>query len=117
MPRLIPAAACDYITGYLAAAGVAAALLRRIREGGSWLVEVSLCATAMWLQSLGKIDAAQVPPEWNPAAGLDGYFQSCETKRGRLDTLGPIVRMEKTPPAWRSPPPEPGEDAPRWLAA
>jgi len=117
VPQLIPAAACDYITGYLAAAGAAAALLRRIREGGSWLVEVSLCATAMWLQSLGKVDAAQAPENWNAGAGLDGYFQSCETKRGRLDYLGPIVRMEKTPPAWIVPPPEPGEDAPRWFAA
>ena len=41
-PELIPAAVCDYITGYLAAAGAAAALLRRIREGGSWHVQVSL---------------------------------------------------------------------------
>src|SRR6202789_1073851 len=115
VPQLIPAAACEYITGYLAAAGVAAALLRRIREGGSWLVEVSLCATATWLQSLGKLNAASVPESWKPGAGLDGYFQSCETGRGRLDYLGPVVRMEKTPPAWRNPPPEPGGDRPRWL--
>ena len=115
VPQLIPAAVCDYTTGYLAAAGAAAALLRRIREGGSWLVEVSLCATAMWLQSLGEIPFAQVPDSWNPREGLDGYFQSCETGRGRLDCLGPVVRMEKTPPAWRSPPPEPGADGPHWL--
>lgn len=114
VPQLIPAAACDYITGYLAAAGVAAALLRRIREGGSWLVEVSLCVTATWLQSLGK--SGDAPDGWKPGAGLDAYFQSCQTKRGRLDYLGPVVRMEKTPPAWRNPPPEPGQDAPRWLA-
>jgi crotonobetainyl-CoA:carnitine CoA-transferase CaiB-like acyl-CoA transferase len=115
VPHLIPAAACDYITGYLAAAGAAAALLRRIREGGSWLVEVSLCATAMWLQSLGEIAFAGVPAGWNPREGLDGYFQSCEMGRGRLDFLGPAVRMEKTPPGWRNPPPEPGADEPRWL--
>jgi crotonobetainyl-CoA:carnitine CoA-transferase CaiB-like acyl-CoA transferase len=115
VPQLIPAAACDYTTGTLAAAGVTAALLKRIREGGSWLVEVSLCATAMWLQSLGKIPFAQVPDGWNPREGLDGYFQSCETGRGRLDYLGPAVRMEKTPPGWRHPPPEPGQDSPRWL--
>ncbi len=116
VPRLIPAAACDYITGYLGAAGVIAAILRRIREGGSWQVEVSLCATAMWLQSLDKTDAARVPGEWNPAAGLDGYFQSCETERGRLDYLGPIVRMSKTQPAWHRPPPEPGADKPVWIS-
>jgi len=117
VPALIPAAACDYITGYLGAAGVAAALLRRFREGGSWLVEVSLCATAMWLQSLGKIPAAQVPAGWNPAEGLDAYRQSCQTEHGRLDFLGPVVRMSATPPRWACPPPEQGADKPAWNAA
>jgi hypothetical protein len=107
-PALIPAAACDYITGYLAAAGAAAALLRRIREGGSWKVEVSLAATAQWLQSLGRVDAAAVPDGWLGEAGLDGHMKSCETKRGRLDFLGPVVRMSKTEPRWLRPPPEPG---------
>jgi len=115
VPELIPAAACDYITGYLAAAGAAAALLRRIREGGSWLVQVSLSATAQWLQTLGKIDAALVPESWSPGAGLDRYRGSCETGEGRLDFLGPVVQMSKTPPAWRRPPPSPGTDSARWL--
>ncbi|HEY2070236.1 MAG TPA: CoA transferase [Rhizomicrobium sp.] len=114
VPQLVGAALCDYVTGYLAAGGVAAALLRRIREGGSWLVEVSLCATAMWLQSLGKVAVADVPESWHPRAGLDDYFRSCETGRGRLDFLGPVVRMERTPPGWTLPPPEPGQDPPRW---
>ncbi len=116
VPELIPAAACDYVTGYLAAAGAAAALLRRIREGGSWLVQVSLSATAMWLQSLGKIEASLVPQGWQPA-GLDQYLQSCDTAQGRLDYLGPVVRMSKTPPAWRLPPPVVGADAARWIDA
>ena len=116
-PELIPAAACDYITGYLAAAGAAAALLRRFREGGSWTVQVSLAATAMWLQSLGKVPAPLVPAHWEPGAGLDGFFQPCQTTRGRLDLLGPVVRMSKTPAAWASPPPELGADGPFWQAA
>lgn len=37
-PRLLPAAATDYTTGYLAAAGVAQALCRQAEEGGSWRV-------------------------------------------------------------------------------
>jgi hypothetical protein len=113
-PALIPAAVCDYITGYLGAAGVAAALLRRFREGGSWLVEVSLCATAMWLQSLGKVAAGEVPRDWSPGQGLDGYMQSCETGEGRLDFLGPVVRMSETPPRWTLPPPQLGADKPAW---
>ena len=108
VPALIPAAACDYITGYLAAAGAAAALLRRIREGGSWKVEVSLAATAQWLQSLGKVDAMSAPDDWLAQTGLDGHMKSCETRRGRLDFLAPVVRMSKTEPRWLRPPPEPG---------
>ncbi len=111
-PELIPAAVCDYVTGYLAAAGAAAALLRRIREGGSWHVQVSLCATAMWLQSLGV--SATAPESWVPGEGLDRYLKSCETDAGRLEYLGPVVQMSKTPPHWRSPPPRPGADEPRW---
>lgn len=117
VPLLLPMAACDYLTGYLAAAGAIAALLRRYREGGSWLVQVSLASTAMWLQSLGRIAAARVPQEWKPAEGLDGFMQACETKGGKLEQLGPIVQMSKTPPKWRSSPPELGADAPRWIGA
>ena len=116
-PQLLPVAACDSIPGYLAASGAAAALLRRYREGGSWIVQVSLSATAMWLMSLGRIAASAVPKSWNPGDGLDALMQTCETKQGRLEALGPVVRMSKTPPQWRRPPPEPGADAPRWLAA
>ena len=116
IPAVIPAAVCDYITGYLGAAGIAAALLRRIREGGSWLVDVSLCATAMWLQSLGKAAASDAPANWNPGEGLDAYRQSCETSRGRLDFLGPVIRMSHTPPRWTRPPPMQGEDRPVWLS-
>lgn len=115
-PILIPAAACDYITGYLAAAGAVAALLRRIREGGSWLVEVSLTATAQWLQSLARTPGARIPASWERPEGLDQFFRSCETQGGRLDYLGPVVHMSQTPPGWRCPPPQPGADLPVWLS-
>ena len=116
LPELIPGALLDTVTGYLAAAGAMAALLRRIREGGSWQVQVSLAATAMWLQSLGKIDAAQVPQSWSPGDGLDPYLRSCETEGGRLEFLGPVVRMSKTPPL-AAPPPSGLAGAPRWASA
>jgi len=115
VPALISAAVCDYVTGYLGAAGCAAALLRRFREGGSWLVEVSLSATAMWLRSLGKLPIASMPQSSNLDEGLDAYLQSCQTAKGLINFLGPVVRMSETPPAWHLPPPEPGEHKPVWL--
>src|SRR3569832_1417749 len=112
-PQLIPAAVCDYITGYLAAAGAAAALLRRIREGGSWHVQVSLSATAMWLQSLGLVEAARVPETWTPE-GLVAYLKSCDTGAGRLEFFGPVVNMSKTQPVWRRPTPAPSAEQTSW---
>jgi crotonobetainyl-CoA:carnitine CoA-transferase CaiB-like acyl-CoA transferase len=97
-PELLPGAVLDTLTGILAAAGAEAALLRRIREGGSWHVEVSLAATAVWLASLGRIDAGKVPDGFEPLAGLDQYRQSCETEDGWFEYLGPVIRMSKTPP-------------------
>jgi crotonobetainyl-CoA:carnitine CoA-transferase CaiB-like acyl-CoA transferase len=46
----------DLMTGYLAAAGMMAALLRRSEEGGSYHVKLSLVRSAMWVQSLGFLD-------------------------------------------------------------
>ncbi len=115
LPELIPGAVCDYVTGYLAAAGALAAMVRRIREGGSWHVQVSLAATAMWLQSLGRLEAGQVPEHWEPRDGLDQYLGSCETSDGWFECLGPVVRMSKTPPLMSSPTDR--IDSPRWASA
>ena len=41
-PQFYPASAIDYVTGYLMAFGAMVALARRAREGGSWLVRISL---------------------------------------------------------------------------
>jgi crotonobetainyl-CoA:carnitine CoA-transferase CaiB-like acyl-CoA transferase len=114
-PELIPGAVLDSLTGVLAAAGVLAALLRRIREGGSWHVEVSLAATAAWLSSLGRIDTAAVPDSFEPLAGLDQYLQSCETKDGWFEFLGPVVRMAKSPPRCGALPE--GIVSPQWASA
>jgi len=42
----------DLMTGYFAAAGMIAALLRRSIEGGSYNVKLSLTRSAMWVQDL-----------------------------------------------------------------
>jgi hypothetical protein len=113
-PELLPGHVLDTLTGQLAAAGAVAALIRRIREGGSWLVQTSLAATAAWLNSLGRIDTGQVPLQGARTRGMDAYLRSCETEAGRLECLGPVVRMSKTPPLWSAP----GlQGAPRWTSS
>ena len=48
----------DLMTGYFAAAGMMAALLRRATEGGSYHVKLSLARSAMWVQELGFLDTS-----------------------------------------------------------
>ena len=110
-PRLLPAAATDYTTGYLAAWGAIEALHRRATEGGSWRVRVSLCQTARWLLRLGaRCDAsASVGP------GDVGRLQTTsETPYGTLRHLAPAVRLSATPPRWEQPRVPLGHDAPEW---
>jgi crotonobetainyl-CoA:carnitine CoA-transferase CaiB-like acyl-CoA transferase len=112
-PRLIPAAATDYTTGYLAAFGAMAALARRAREGGSWHVRASLCQTAMWLTRLG----ADLDP--SAASGLGDVgarLVHTDTAWGRLSHLGPVVEMEHTPPRWELSPAPLGAHPPAWQA-
>jgi hypothetical protein len=113
-PELLPGQVLDTLTGQLAAAGALAALVRRIREGGSWLVQTSLAATAAWLVSLGRIDAGEVPLQGLRPRGMDAYLRSCESEVGRLECLGPVVRMSKTPPLWSAPS---QTGAPRWASS
>ena len=100
-PRLLPAAATDYTTGYLAAVGALIALSRQMDEGGSWLVEASLCQTAEWIQSGGSdLDSAD-------ASGLDDSRLerlTVDTAWGEVSHLPPVEQLERTPARWRRPP-------------
>lgn len=48
----------DYLAGYVGAAAIASALLKRAQEGGSYQVRVSLTRMCMWAQDIGLLDAA-----------------------------------------------------------
>jgi crotonobetainyl-CoA:carnitine CoA-transferase CaiB-like acyl-CoA transferase len=112
-PALVPAALNDYTTGYLAALGAMAALARRVSEGGSWHVRVSLSRTAMWIMSLARVPSDAAPRGIDPAA-IAPWMIEMETRWGRLTRLGPIARMSATPPRWALPPAPLGSDPPRW---
>lgn len=110
-PRLLPAAATDYNTGYLAALGTLIALLRRAREGGSWHVRASLCQTGMWLEGMRRADTAGAgltPEQVQP------FLTRSETAYGPLHHLGPIVELSETPARWVLPTPPLGTHAPVW---
>lgn len=84
---------CDYLTGYLAAAGAACALARRAREGGSWHVKVSLARTGMYTQSFGLRDSLRPAP----AEGAGPWCHSLHTPMGTLRYLPIPIKLPATP--------------------
>jgi crotonobetainyl-CoA:carnitine CoA-transferase CaiB-like acyl-CoA transferase len=113
-PALLPAAACDYTTGYLAAFGILLALCKRAREGGSYHVRVSLCQSGMFIYRQGKVDFPGLGLEL-PRQELDAIRIESQPKSGRLRHLGPILKLSETPPQWIRPTPQLGGDAAQWL--
>ena len=108
-PHLLPVAALDYTTGYLAAYGTMVALAHRAVEGGSWEVRASLSRTAMWMQQ---------QPDVQPRAQSQlpaNLLQECDSGFGRLRFLRPAARMSLTPPAWTLPAVPLGTHAAEWL--
>ncbi|MFV0294757.1 MAG: CoA transferase, partial [Hyphomicrobiaceae bacterium] len=96
-PHLLPAAACDYTTGYLGAYGVLLALARRATEGGSYLVRVSLCQSGMFIHRQGKVAYPGDNLELSPQE-LDAIRIETQPRSGPLRHLGPILKMSETPP-------------------
>jgi crotonobetainyl-CoA:carnitine CoA-transferase CaiB-like acyl-CoA transferase len=115
-PQFYPVSAIDYLTGYLMAFGTMVALARRTREGGSWLVRISLAQVGRWLVERGQVPAAElrdVPQEFT-LAELDRWLMSSDTPVGRLHHLGPVVRLSETPPHWARPSVPLGYNEPVW---
>jgi hypothetical protein len=110
---LLPAAACDYTTGYLAAYGVLLALARRAREGGSYHVRVSLCQSGMFIHRQGKVEFDRPDMELEPAE-LDAIRIESRPKSGPIRHLGPLLKLSETPPRWIRPTPQLGGDKPEW---
>jgi crotonobetainyl-CoA:carnitine CoA-transferase CaiB-like acyl-CoA transferase len=117
-PQVYPVSAIDYLTGYLMAFGAMAALARRAREGGSWLVRISLAQTGRWLVSRGEVPMSQlmdVPKEFT-AEELRRWSITSETPVGRLQHLGPALKLSETPPRWARPTVPLGYHKPQWPA-
>jgi len=115
-PQFYPVSAIDYLTGYLMAFGAIVALARRTREGGSWLVRISLAQTGHWLVGRGQVPDAElddVPDQFTPME-LEGWSMASDTPAGRLHHLGPVVRLSETPPRWARPSVPLGYNEPVW---
>ena len=113
-PRNMPVQALDYIAGYLGALGAMVALARRVEQGGSWLVRVSLVQVAHWLASLGTVDATKGIAEL-PEGELSPLLTESVGPLGRLRHLKPVVQFGTTP-AYFARPAEPlGSSPAQWI--
>jgi crotonobetainyl-CoA:carnitine CoA-transferase CaiB-like acyl-CoA transferase len=117
-PQFYPVSAIDYLTGYLMAFGAMVALARRAREGGSWLVRISLAQVGRWLVGRGEVPEPQledVPKEFTPTE-IERWSTTSDTPVGRLHHLAPVVRLSETPPRWARPSVPLGYHEPAWPA-
>ena len=78
----------DLVTGYLAAAGMMAALLRRAKEGGSYHVKLSLARSAMWVQELGLLDI-DLQKDLPATDSYPAKLQTMDSVYGKIANLRP----------------------------
>lgn len=108
----------DYLAAYAGAAGIAAALVRRSIEGGSYQVRVSLTRMCMWAQELGLLDHsalngtkrfADMVKETNlPLAKIDSPF-------GEITYLPTLIHMPEIKPGFIRGPQPLGSSLMSWL--
>jgi crotonobetainyl-CoA:carnitine CoA-transferase CaiB-like acyl-CoA transferase len=111
-PKLIPAYMNDYLSGYLAALGAVAALMKRAREGGAWLVRISLARTCMFAleHGLGEHDSP-VPVD---ASELRPWMIDQEGQLGVMTRLKPVITYSRTPTYGAIAGTAPGSHLPKW---
>lgn len=115
-PQFYPVSAIDYLTGYLMAFGAMVALARRAREGGSWLVRISLAQVGRWLVARGEVPVSElkgVAQEFTTAE-IERWSMVSETPAGRLRHLAPVIHLSETPPRWSRPTVPLGYHPPVW---
>lgn len=116
-PRLVPAAATDYSTGYMAAFGALVALNRRARQGGSYLVRASLTQSGMLLNRLGRVaeDDATAQDQVLSPDEVSHLTVETDTPFGRMTHLAPVVKLSETPARWTLPTVPLGTHEPAWI--
>ena len=97
---------CDIMTGYLGAIGAKAALLRRAKEGGSYVVRITLSQCVQYMISLGFNDKRVI--ENLETLGEEHQIMQPElvtgdTAFGEYTRPASQVEMSKTPQFWDHP--------------
>jgi crotonobetainyl-CoA:carnitine CoA-transferase CaiB-like acyl-CoA transferase len=112
-PKELPAQMLDHATGYLMAFGAMMAKARQAREGGSWLVRVSLAQTGRWLWNLGRITEGMKTEDLNGEA-IRPFLEDMPSGFGVLSAVSHSAKLSKTPAFWARPAMPLGSHAPEW---
>lgn len=89
----------DYTTGYFGALAIQAALMRRAKEGGGYILSPSLVGTAMAIMKHFKAEDFE-PLKTSTAETLPPRSLTALTPCGLLHTLSPLPQMSLTPPRY-----------------
>jgi crotonobetainyl-CoA:carnitine CoA-transferase CaiB-like acyl-CoA transferase len=112
-PVPLPAQALDHASGYLAAFGTIAALIRRQTDGGGWQVQLSLAQTGQWLTGLGMTEGLDIrDPTFDDVMP---YVQHTSSPFGELTHVRPAGDIAGISPHWDRPPVPLGTHEPEWL--
>ena len=114
-PQHLPAQVVDHGSGYLAAFGALIALARRARDGGSYLVRVSLAQTGRWVDALGRVEGRRTAELTLEA--IEDLLAESDTPFGRLRHVVPAPRLSETPAFWSRPAVPLGTHEAAWPAA
>ncbi len=112
-PKPLPCQALDHGAGFLMAFGAMAALARRVTEGGSWHVRVSLAQTGHWIRSLGRVPNGLACPDPG-AETVQDRLESGDSGFGPLTTVKHSAVLSETPARWARPSVPLGTHEPKW---
>eukprot|EP01134_Creolimax_fragrantissima_P001008 CFRG1008T1 len=112
-PGQLPFQALDHAAGYLMAYGAIRALERQSKEGGSWVVRVSLGRVGRFLDAAGRISAGHstsIPCD----STIQSYLAETESGFGPLNHVTHAAQLSGTPAKWHRPSTPLGAHTPDW---
>lgn len=112
-PKELPCQALDHGSGYLMAFGAMMALCRQMREGGSWLVRVSLAQTGEWVKRLGRLEGGLGAPD-QKREQISDLLETSDSGFGRMTAVRHAGLLAATPARWSRPAVPLGTHAAAW---
>lgn len=115
--RVLPCQALDHGSGYLLATGIMAALYKRVTEGGSYEVKVSLAGVMHYLRSLGQYEGRLGfdRKDFKRPEDVKDYLETRQTGFGELQAVRHAAEIHGLDVGWEHMPKPLGSDEPIWL--